>query len=774
MQRINIKPYFKFDKNVNFGFLKDFKEEIFDTVFGIITSFSTVFSGYIPFCLSFFASGDLKKASVFKFIAICISSIFSVGGVMSIKYIVPMLLFLSINLIIPIKKTYIKASIISAFLFLTGLIVTYFDTLLLYDIVVCMVESFIAFVGVFIMDKAIPIIKNINSRRILSQEEFICVGASFCILIFALSKIPPIFSVSICNVLCILLILVFSLNGEIGLSSSIGVVVGIASGLNNFNLSATIGAFSFSSLVAGLFKDYSKLGVCLGFVLANTIITIFLNSSSEVLISIYEILFACALFFILPKHILNKVTCYSSAVSVTNPYQNLLGERFKTIVKTKIYSAAYAISSLGEIFSSKSNRCEENDRRDLIGFLDSAAKKVCADCTQRFNCWQNSYQATYSQMLKMMSIANLNGKIIKKQLPDAFKDKCIRQDEFVDAFNNMYEIYSMSDLWKGKIIEARHIAASVIKDISSVMSNVVDECDLGIDTEVENEIKIALDKRRIYAKYVWALVANEKFDDFEITILTKENTDKDLICEAVCEVLGKKVRFGKIENNKGNMLVKFYPAKKYDAKIYAKCKTKDGEKISGDSFISMPLAKSGHLFAISDGMGSGMEAANASKTTLSLLKRFFEAGFNEEETINLINSTLLLKTDNEIFATLDLCAIDLERKSARFIKIGSSASFIKTKNKVEKVEFSSLPIGVLMNVEKKVSTYPICDDSIIIMMSDGVFDAFENEKKLISLIKETDTQNAGVLADIILKAAQDENKKTSDDMTLLCAQIKSV
>ena len=39
-----------------------------------------------------------------------------------------------------------------------------------------------------------------------------------------------------------------------------------------------------------------------------------------------------------------------------------------------------------------------------------------------------------------MSIANLNGKILKKQLPDAFKDKCIRQDEFVDAFNNMYEI----------------------------------------------------------------------------------------------------------------------------------------------------------------------------------------------------------------------------------------------------------------------------------------------------------------------------------------------
>jgi len=237
--------------------------------------------------------------------------------------------------------------------------------------------------------------------------------------------------------------------------------------------------------------------------------------------------------------------------------------------------------------------------------------------------------------------------------------------------------------------------------------------------------------------------------------------------------LKRKVRVGKIENNKGDILVKFYPAKKYDATIFAKCKTKDGEKVSGDSFISIPLAKSGHLFAISDGMGSGEEASNASKTTLSLLKRFFEAGFNMDEAINLINSTLMLKTDSEIFATLDLCSIDLEKKYARFIKIGGCASFIKTKNKVEKVEFTSLPIGILMNVEKKVCSYPICDDSIIIMMSDGVFDAFENEKQLINLIKETDTKNLEVLSDIIMKAAEGKDKKISDDMTLLCAHIKS-
>lgn len=776
MQRINTKPYFNTVKraNFNFGFLKDYKDEVFDAVFGVITSFSMVFANFIPFCLSFYASGDLKRTTVFKFIAILISSVISVGGAMSIKYIVPMLLYTALCIVVPIKKTSIKAGIISTLLFSTGLVATYFDGFLLYDIAISMVEAFVAFAGVFVMEKAIPIVKNPKSRNIISQDEFVCITALFAICAFAFSFIPDILGVNLCNVLCIVLIFVLAVNGELGMGASVGVIVGIVSGMNNFNLSATVGAFSFSALVSGLFKNYGRLGVCLGFVLANTVITIFLNSSSEVLISVYEILCAIAIFFVIPKNILNKTAIFLSAVSRGNEASTASAERFKEIVKTKIYASSFALSSLSEMFSSKSTKTDALDKNDLIAFFDSASKKVCSDCPQRYTCWQQNYKNTYSHMLAMFNLANLNGKILTKQLPDEFKDRCTRQDEFISSFNHMYEIFNLSALWKGKIIESKHIAASFLRDISKIINNTVDSTDLGIDIEVENDIKIALDKRSITANQVWALVADSKTDNFEITIKTSDTCDTNLMHEAVCEVLKRKVRVGKIENNKGDMLVKFYPAKKYNAFVCASSKTKDSEEISGDSFLSMPMNALGHLFAISDGMGSGIEAQNASRTTLTLLKRFFEAGIKSDDAINLINSTLLLKTDSEIFATLDLCTIDLDNLTARFIKIGSAVSYIKTKNKVERIEFSSLPIGILMNVEKKVCTKKLSEDSIIIMMSDGVYDAFQNENKLTDIIKNTDTKNGQEFADTIIESAISQGGCAKDDMTVLCIGINDL
>ena len=120
-------------------------------------------------------------------------------------------------------------------------------------------------------------------------------------------------------------------------------------------------------------------------------------------------------------------------------------------------------------------------------------------------------------MLKMFSIAKLNGKILEKQLPDGFKETCVRQEEFCTAFNNMYELFSMSKFWKGKIVESKNAAAMQLKDLSKIIKSTLDTTDIAIDPSTQSEIKVALDKRGISSKYVWA-VTGMKNDNFEITV----------------------------------------------------------------------------------------------------------------------------------------------------------------------------------------------------------------------------------------------------------------
>jgi len=58
-------------------------------------------------------------------------------------------------------------------------------------------------------------------------------------------------------------------------------------------------------------------------------------------------------------------------------------------------------------------------------------------------------------------------------------------------------------------------------------------------------------------------------------------------------------------------------------------------------------------------MGTGQAASSQSKVAISLLEQFMETGFDQDTAIKLINSILVLKSDDDSFATIDLSAIDL-------------------------------------------------------------------------------------------------------------------
>ena len=113
---------------------------------------------------------------------------------------------------------------------------------------------------------------------------------------------------------------------------------------------------------------------------------------------------------------------------------------------------------------------------------------------------------------------------------------------------------------------------------------------------------------------------------------------------------------------------------------------------------------------MSDGMGSGIDAAKESGMVVELLEQFLESGFSDETAAKLVNSALVLKRKDDMFSTVDLCTIDLYTGMCRFLKAGAATTFIKRDQWVEAISSTSMALGMVDQVDFETASRKLsCD-----------------------------------------------------------------
>ena len=108
------------------------------------------------------------------------------------------------------------------------------------------------------------------------------------------------------------------------------------------------------------------------------------------------------------------------------------------------------------------------------------------------------------------------------------------------------------------------------------------------------------------------------------------------------------------------------------------------------------------------------------------------------------------------------------------MKLGAAATFIKRGKSVEILQTEALPIGMFREVTPIALENNLTDGDMIIMMTDGILEAFaevDKEGVLREMIAEYDGMNTKELANHILKKAIEQTKIPRDDMTVLVAGI---
>ena len=205
--------------------------------------------------------------------------------------------------------------------------------------------------------------------------------------------------------------------------------------------------------------------------------------------------------------------------------------------------------------------------------------------------------------------------------------------------------------------------------------------------------------------------------------------------------------------------------------VGAAVRSRSGEDVAGDSYVSRALPGGRHVLALSDGMGSGVSARQESHAALSLMIESLRAGYTRTQAIDVVNALMLMCTGREMYATMDLCVCDLHSGETAFEKLGACASYIMRDGEVRTIGADTLPVGVLPDVESRSFRMTMQVGDVIIMMTDGVRDAYPGgETALREDIAKLAWLHPQIIGEKLIARAVSAGE-VDDDMAVLCARI---
>lgn len=225
-----------------------------------------------------------------------------------------------------------------------------------------------------------------------------------------------------------------------------------------------------------------------------------------------------------------------------------------------------------------------------------------------------------------------------------------------------------------------------------------------------------------------------------------------------------------------NLNISYTGNNTYEIAYKSKCKikaesiilSKGGGYIAGDNCLIKKTSTKLYA-ALSDGMGSGLKAYEASKALLKRLEGLINLPYDDEKIIRLLTELSHISLFTSSYATLDFFSANLATKKGKLFKIASSTSLLIRNNQIKEFNTKTLPIdfdGILDLYEIDLEK-----NDIILLMSDGVFD-FSNIKALYSYILSISYLEPDKLVYNIAKYIFNEsNKKLHDDTSILAIKV---
>ncbi|MBP2002717.1 stage II sporulation protein E [Paenibacillus shirakamiensis] len=653
-----------------------------------------------------------------------------------------------------------------------------------YGMTMTVLDAVLSFVLTLVFLQAVPIFTYRKKNYNLRNEEILC-------LIILLASVMTgavgwqIHNLSLEHILSRYLILIFALVGGAPLGASVGVITGLILSLADMTAIYQMSLLAFSGMLAGMLKDGRKWAVGLGMLLGTSILSIYLTGPSDIMNSTWETCAAVVLFLLTPKTIIGFVAKYVPGTKDHTQSQHEYAKRIRDITAERVTQFSDVFKQLSRSFGQVSGSSEIAGRgEELEHFMNAATEGACATCFRKNQCWDGKFYQTYKYMTDMMTTIEENPDVTKDQLPPKWGKICNKTEQVMHIMKREYELYQNDMHWKRQIYDSRQLVAEQLSGVSQVMEDLAKEIKREGQAmyRQEEQIREALEKMGLSIHSVDIICLDHGNVEIEIIHAYTRGYDecRKIIAPLLSDILDEQIAVttetGPI-GREGLANVTFGSAKTYEILTGAAGTAKGGNLLSGDSFSAAELGNGTFAVALSDGMGNGERARLESSTALNILEQLLQSGMDETLAIKSVNSILMLRSPDEIYATVDMALIDEYSARTTFLKIGSSPSFIKRGHEVIPVTASNLPIGIIQDIEVDLVTLQLEPGDTLIMMTDGMYDApghaVNKELWIKRLIQETESDDAQAMADCLLESViRYQGNQIIDDMTVVVAKVE--
>lgn len=668
-----------------------------------------------------------------------------------------------------------------------------FTMFLLYDVVVTITVAIESYIFYKIFANSVAVLSEMNIKTAFSIEETMGVTLTIAIAIAAISPIQVI-GVEVRSVLSILLVLIMGWKNGMLVGATSGITIGTVFGIITGGDPIIIAIYGLSGMMAGMLNRFGKIGVAVGFIIGNTILTFVVSGNAVEFIYLKEILIASLGLILIPKGIeinIKELMRDNVCLPVGTAYR-IDGD---SEVKDKIDNISETIKNISELYIQNEEENIKKNKKEFIELLKANFED------KKENIIIESILEIGNLVIEDIAEIMLKGKEIEKEnLIELFEkynayilglgqeetNKEIEKNvsETISIISNTYEIFKTDYIAREKIKETKKNISNQLEDVSKVLATMVEELYPQNEYEKQTaEIKGIAKKKDI--NVIDIEVKKETSSKLTITVYLKKNENvkkntSTILQKIITETFKEKVEYQKRKENEDieSEIAKyiFISEDKYKIQIGTAKQTKEGSNSSGDSKIHHKLNDGKYLIVLSDGMGTGAKARKSSQIATKMLDRLLTNGFEKESSIKLINSTISSKEIDSTYATLDIAIFDLYKGNIEFVKNGACPTYIKNKEGVKLLKVMSLPAGIVDNVELEVYDKDLEAGDIIVMCTDGIMDSkeeyTEKELWLRELLEKIETTDAQKIADIILRESIDNNYgKAKDDMTVIVAKI---
>ncbi|GHU72487.1 hypothetical protein AGMMS49992_08550 [Clostridia bacterium] len=532
-----------------------------------------------------------------------------------------------------------------------------------------------------------------------------------------------------------------------------GIALGAALTLGGLSPFSMI-SLAMIGMVASLLHDTKRVWLALAALAANALVTLTINSARETLFSFPHVLAGAVMFMLMPASVWIQTRSALERETMTQTTPSGVAIQW-------IQTSANAIASM----------VQSIPHPDLTedGEIEQLAAVLCESCVQRSVCWNERFEETTLTLSDLLTAAR-DESMQPRELEYLAKSRgCQRSDMLAETVQQVNRAQNRLSSFEAAQMQASRLAktqlqgqVALLNQLSALLAQAA--------TAAPSE-RLAISRALSKTRWRVCTAMPYRLDDLlQIVLIPPEKTD---LGEPPLTSLSRALAMPLTAEPLWDGLIHISQRPGLSVAVGVATCPAQGQLENGDGWRTHPLPRARYLLALSDGMGHGSGAARESQTVLSLLAEGFQAGYGRKELLSVVNDLVRTTHSQERYATLDLCLLDLKSGEAWFEKMGACASFLIRQDKCRKLAGGTLPMGILEDVTPKSFKMRLTAGDLLVMVSDGIVDSFEQEDAMLSVMARLSAEPSVFANELLRISLERTGNVAADDMTVLCARLHS-